>query len=1050
MRPESNSRRIYSITRSKARMYEYSVPEAEHIKVPPGTKPSDLLLLTVGILGDEAANLCNLYLESGTLYTRFSVADRQGLQFSASFFYSYVESKFGAEIDDELLTLAAASFYLGETPGSTIVISRMLDRRQLDTSGSLSSVVRRVLSERWREWMPDAADRFAKAIGFVLHSAHLFLSTEGLDERLVLRHCAALRREVYAFGSAVELTYADLLVAIVLRKLANSSRRSLPEYSRLDEEQWAHVLNKKGFVGELWPAQHLLGREGLYAGASAVVQMPTSAGKSRAIELIIRSAFISRRAKAAVVVAPFRALCQEISNSLRSAFNGEPVSVSELTDVLQHDFSDLLGELFGNPFGPTSSVLVVTPEKLLYVLRQRPELAAEIGLVVYDEGHQFDSGGRGVTYELLLTTLKRMIPQRAQVVLISAVIANGRAVADWLIGKQGRVVAGSSLVPMSRSVVFASWRRPLGTLEFDVHGGPDEPPYYVPRVIEAIRLKKVGRERLERSFPEKDNASSIALYLGLKLAAQGSVAIFCGLKASVSTIVKLAFDCYRRELPYESPAQFSDQVELEKLVNLHIRHFGPDSFATEAARLGLLMHHGNIPQGIRTCIEHAMREELIPLVICTSTLAQGVNLPLRYLVVPTTLQAGERIKVRDFQNLMGRTGRAGMHIEGSVIFADPRLYDGRLGRDGWKWKEIQLLLDPENMEPSGSSLLTLLKPIANDDETLKICDTSVLIGALIEGKEQAFDFVTEIISRAPGLGPTVSAKRQVDERWRLVTAVASYLQANRGDKSFDDFLETVTLLAQSTLAYALAGVGQRITLIEIFKIIAEQVEYRVPDSETQVRNSRTLLSVGALDAIYAWCRENSDKVVASSQNDESDLLNIVWPLLDYLSDSEIFSRCIRRERLLLICQLWISGASYRSIESAIHGEKIKKQHGAQSRQFSTDDVVELCDNCFGYEFSLYFTALVTYFEMVNEKLVVERLKLLQSELKYGLPDRLTIAIHEAGFADRMLAQDLKSICAGIPAMKANILEHARNSPQQFEVVLENYPSYFVWLLRTLH
>ncbi|QOT76336.1 DEAD/DEAH box helicase [Cupriavidus basilensis] len=1030
-------------------MYEYSVPEAEHIRIPPGTKPSDLLLLTVGILGDEAANLCNQYLERGTLYTRISVADRQGLQFAASFFYAYVESKFDSEIDDELLTLAAASFYLGETPGSTLVISRMLDSRQLDNSGSLAAVVRRVLSERWRDWMPEAGDRFATAIGFVLRSAGIFLSTEGVDERLVLRHCAALRKEVYARGSAHELAYADLLVAIVLRKLANSSRRTLPAYSRLDEEQWAHVLRKKNFVGELWPAQHLLGQEGLYAGASAVIQMPTSAGKSRAIELIIRSAFISRRAKAAVVVAPFRALCQEISNSLRAAFTGEMVSVSELTDVLQQDFRDVLGGLFGNPFGYSSSVLVVTPEKLLYVLRQQPELADAIGLVVYDEGHQFDSGSRGATYELLLTTLKQLIPQHAQVVLISAVIANGRAVADWLIGKHARVVAGNSLVPMLRSVVFASWRRALGTLEFDVLGGPNDPPYFVPRVIEPIRLTKFKRERLDRDFPKKDDPLSIALYLGLKLAAQGSVAIFCGLKGSVSTLVKMAADCYRRDLPYASPAQFADPAELGKLVTLHTKHFGVDSFASGAARLGMLMHHGNIPQGIRTCVEHAMREELIPLVICTSTLAQGVNLPLRYLVVPTTLQAGERIKVRDFQNLMGRTGRAGMHIEGSVIFADPRLYDGRAGSDGWKWRGVQHLLDAENMEPSGSSLFELLEPIVNDDRTMKICDTSVIIGALVEGKTQAFDLVTEIISRAPGLGMTTSAKRQVDLKWRLVTAVASFLQANRGEKSFDDFMLTVTTLAQSTLAYALGNVGQRISLIGLFNIIAEEVDNRVPDSEAQHRNSRTLLSIGVLEGIYTWCQNNFEKVVISSRDSESALLDTIWPLLDTIGDSEIFARCIRRERLLLIAQLWISGASYRHTEEAIHQEKIAKQHGEQSRKFTTDDVVELCDNCFGYEFSLYFTALVTYFETANEELVVERLKLLQSELKYGLPDRLSIAIHEAGFTDRMLAQDLKPICAGIPATKGDVLEHARNSPQQFDTVLAAYPSYFSSVLQSL-
>jgi len=44
-------------------------------------------------------------------------------------------------------------------------------------------------------------------------------------------------------------------------------------------------------------------------------------------------------------------------------------------------------------------VLIVTPEKLLYMLRRAPQLTESIGLVIYDEGHQFDGMARGPTYE---------------------------------------------------------------------------------------------------------------------------------------------------------------------------------------------------------------------------------------------------------------------------------------------------------------------------------------------------------------------------------------------------------------------------------------------------------------------------------------------------------------------------------------------------------------------------------------------------------------------------------------------------------------------------
>jgi replicative superfamily II helicase len=56
--------------------------------------------------------------------------------------------------------------------------------------------------------------------------------------------------------------------------------------------------------------------------------MPTSAGKTRGIELIIRSGFYAERARLAVVVAPFRALCTEITGALRDAFKGEAVQLN--------------------------------------------------------------------------------------------------------------------------------------------------------------------------------------------------------------------------------------------------------------------------------------------------------------------------------------------------------------------------------------------------------------------------------------------------------------------------------------------------------------------------------------------------------------------------------------------------------------------------------------------------------------------------------------------------------------------------------------------------
>jgi hypothetical protein len=73
---------------------------------------------------------------------------------------------------------------------------------------------------------------------------------------------------------------------------------------------------------------------------------------------------------------------------------------------------------------------------------------------------------------------------------------------------------------------------------------------------------------------------------------------------------------------------------------------------------------------------------MLKFVLCTSTLAQGVNLPIRYLIISGTMQGVERIKARDFRNLVGCSGRAGMHTEGTIWLEPPESATTVVLRDG--------------------------------------------------------------------------------------------------------------------------------------------------------------------------------------------------------------------------------------------------------------------------------------------------------------------------------------------------------------------------------
>jgi POLQ-like helicase len=214
------------------------------------------------------------------------------------------------------------------------------------------------------------------------------------------------------------------------------------------------------------------------------------------------------------------------------AFRNEPVNVDELSDVMQGDFQ--IAEILG-----TRQILVVTPEKFVYVLRHTPELASHIGVLIFDEGHQFDSGTRGITYELLLTSLKSMLPPTVQKILISAVISNAPALGEWLNGPGSAVVSGTKLVPTFRTVGLASWTTSLGRLDFVADNDPEKQEFFVPRVIEQLPLQRKPREK-ERLFPARSDGQAIALLLALKLVKNGAVAVFCGRKDTAANLCEQA------------------------------------------------------------------------------------------------------------------------------------------------------------------------------------------------------------------------------------------------------------------------------------------------------------------------------------------------------------------------------------------------------------------------------------------------------------------------------------------------------------------------------
>ncbi|ODQ34243.1 DEAD/DEAH box helicase [Burkholderia ubonensis] len=1042
MKPETNSRRLFGITRSKGKMYEFGLPESMHLALPERTDPNQLILLTVGTLGDVAADVCD-----GTL----PAIDAQGfddLDFSASYLDALLDSKYSDSIRSDILLLASAAYYLARRPGSSLVLAQSLGS-ELDND-PLMRVSRWVLQGQWDSFPNVKHKLLGRELNSIAESlAFHFYDGSGrevLDDSLV-----KLRQLAYDASTPRELLLVDLMAAVVRLRLASSVWTTLPSFTGLTTEQLTPTLQRPGFPKELWPAQTLLGESGIFKGTSGVVQMPTSAGKTRSVEIVLRSAFLSGRARVAVVVAPFKALCHEIGTTLRQALKADGIKVNELSDAIQLDFLDHIAELLGSTASDARFVLVLTPEKLLYVLRQTPKLIDDIGVVVYDEGHQFDSGSRGITYELLLTEIKALISTSAQTLLISAVVSNAQAIGDWLIGPNSVVVSGRRLNPTTRSIAFASWLEAMGQLFFYESDSYSEADYFVPRVIEQQSLNVTLKEK-PRTFPEKNKATDVSLYLGLRLTPQGSVAVFCGKKATAANFADRAAEIYRRGFQLTPPSQYSDAEELSRLEYLIAEHFGRNSSLREAATLGVFVHHGNTPHGLRVAIEYAMQKGKIRFIACTSTLAQGVNLPIRYLIVSGVQQSTERIKVRDFQNLMGRAGRAGMHTEGLVIFADSQVYDKRnVYKERWRFDYSVDLLTAEKSEETTSSLLQILGPLKSRDGQRQFPMAPDDLCSLLLGDETHWGDLATQLAAIPGDHPfdRKMVLKDLQQRRKLLGAVESYLMANRGVDSLAEFSLRAQALAKSTLAYHLADDTHKAGIVNLFAQLSEYVNALEPVPERQSAFAKTLLSAKDARAIAHWVEQNATELY--SLEESSDWLDAIWPLLAELSESLFFHSVLPVQLGRGIAGMWIEGKPYHAILKHVSDTKGTRPWGEKRRKLSDDDVLEFLETTLAFECSLVLSAVAQFLfgDGILQNPVAKPLNLFLKAFKYGLPDNLAISCFEAGFPDRVIAQALRDVLIldgyGLDYVAPAFKSHRAGIDQ----LLQRFPSYFSTALESL-
>ncbi|HFI0328775.1 TPA: DEAD/DEAH box helicase [Streptococcus suis] len=769
----------------------------------------------------------------------------------------------------------------------------------------------------------------------------------------------------------------------------------------------------------------------MFSGKSGIVQMPTSSGKTASINLTLRSAFYSNRIDNALIVAPFRALCREIYRDINAHFVDENnVIVSEFFDLpeIPQDFS-----IFNDG---KKRVFILTPEKLLFLLRNHQSFIDEIGLCIFDEAHLFDDPSRGTNFELLLSTVKQIFPKEIQKILISAVIPNSEAINRWF-NEDGVIVSNNSIKTTEKRVAFSDLNGSNEQLYF-IDPITFEEEFFVPRTVDVSELERLGKERKQKVFPELTNANDISIYYGTKLINNGGVGIFCGRKDTVNVVLRRFIDLNNRNYDLTDFLKNSDRSEVEKIGNLIGQNLGYDSVEYISSQLGVFSHHSGIPMGIRIAIEYAFSKSKINNVVCTSTLAQGVNLPIKYLIISSVYQAGDAIKVRDFQNLIGRAGTAGKYTEGTIILTEPNIY--KSPKNKWKKQNYEALLNPINTEGCQSNILSIIqfKSVVPTDyrfEPIKF-DYWSLIKERFDSSVDYRTKINNILSELKGQNSPYfkDFNSKIDQIDNTLIAIENYIASMYATE-----LETDSL-AENTFGYFLGNEEEQEKIKELFILIKSKIITSLVETEIIAKNS---IGLYQSELLNEWVQENKTSILSCEK--EEDLLGVLTKIIIDLSNNKAM-RKLSIENLNYISQLWIKGISYFQILESCTEKSISIEKRGKSKPIDMSDIISICDNGLGYETSMVLNAINNILEeLVGEELDV--LTMLIKRLKYGLPLEKEINIYELGFSDRIVVQVIGQEINSVS--KNQIRNEIKRKSARLEDKLSDFPSYYTQIINEM-
>ena len=601
-------------------------------------------------------------------------------------------------------------------------------------------------------------------------------------------------------------------------------------------------LKSQGFE-KLYPPQADSVKSGLLDGKSILVSAPTASGKTL-IAMLAMISYLSKNDGKVIYLSPLRALAAEKFSEFKKLEKialGKKIKVRISTG----DYENIEKNL------ENSNVLILTNEKMDSIIRHGVEWVEEIGLVITDEVHLIGDENRGPTLEMILTQLK-LLDTKPQIVALSATITNSDEIADWLDCK----------------LVKNNWR-PVPLTEGVCDAGE-------------VTMSDGKTFSVERSI------CGTPIDLGVQSVKEGGQSlVFAETRNRSKSLATKAADAISQILEKKDLKQLEKTSKKILSENEHTELIKTLAFLVKK---GVAFHHAGLNQNCRETIETEFRKGTIKLLSSTPTLAAGVNLPARRVVISNInrynakVGANRPISILEYKQLCGRAGRPQYDDYGEAIIVG----------NGNTEDLIDHYINGEP-EPIISKII--------DDKSLRTHILSVIVTHPGIKKDEILEFFLQTLGGLQSRKPTIKfaidiSLRFLSSEYLIIKKGERYAATEFGKKTsmlyidpltatyFRDAIENVSKDRKHTFGFL-----HLISNCEEFfpKFSLRNKDYESASLLIENNSSELLEPISEYDcsrsllALHAWITESSELSLSDSLGIESGDMHRMTETANWLS-----------------------------------------------------------------------------------------------------------------------------------------------------------------------